>query len=237
MKTDTQHLEYLISQYVDGCLDATNKKSLEQRLLNDPSARALYKEQHDVQDVLDDWGNRIPLINWDEFDQQLGRRLENETVGGRTRSIFRRWGRPMSIAAALMVAATLGYSWHAWSAGPKNGPAFVNGQEHSHELPNRGAVVEPEVASTDGSVTKFRVDEQPNTPSALSASAVNITPPGNADAADSLKLGVGYGMTNLSDVARSDVSQPGASSGNVAQGPANSALPKKDENPIPPAMQ
>ena len=38
MKTDTQHLEYLISQYVDGCLDAANKKSLEQRLLNDPSA-------------------------------------------------------------------------------------------------------------------------------------------------------------------------------------------------------
>src|SRR5271170_6512852 len=123
MKTDTQHLDYLISQYVDGCLDAASKKSLEQRLLNDPDARLLYKEQHDVQEILDDWGNRIPLINWDEFDQKLARRLENETVGGQRVSLFRRWGKPLSIAAALFVAASLGYGWHAWSISGKNNNA------------------------------------------------------------------------------------------------------------------
>jgi len=186
MKTDTQHLEYLISQYVDGCLDAANKKSLEQRLLNDPSARALYKEQHDVQDMLDDWGNRIPMIHWDEFDQQLARRLESETVGGRRVSIFRRWGKPISIAAALVVAATLGYSWQAWSGGGKHVVNLVNGQEQLNNPAMRGVAVEPQVAENDGSVTKFRVDEQPSAPSVLSANAVNITPPGNGEAADSL---------------------------------------------------
>ncbi|HUO08533.1 MAG TPA: hypothetical protein VM008_09565 [Phycisphaerae bacterium] len=235
MKTDTQHLEYLISQYVDGCLDAANKKSLEQRLLNDPSARALYKEQHDVQDMLDDWGNRIPMIHWDEFDQQLARRLESETVGGRRVSIFRRWGKPISIAAALVVAATLGYSWQAWSGGGKHVVNLVNGQEQLNNPAMRGVAVEPQVAENDGSVTKFRVDEQPSAPSVLSANAVNITPPGNGEAADSLKLGVGYGMA-LSDVARSDISQPGSSSVHVAQAPVNSPQPKQDENPIPPAF-
>ncbi len=115
MKTDTQHLDYLLSQYVDGCLDGPNRKSLEQRLVIDPATRELYKEHREVQDVLDDWGNRIPLINWDEFDQKLAHRLETETVGGHEISIFRRWVKPLSIAAGLAVAASLGYGWHAWS--------------------------------------------------------------------------------------------------------------------------
>src|SRR5580698_6096324 len=104
MKNDTQHLDYLISQYVDGCLDAASKKSLESQMVNDPSARAIYKEHRDVQDLLDDWGNRIPLIHWDEFDKKLAAKLEHETVGGQKVSIFRRWARPLSAAAALFVA-------------------------------------------------------------------------------------------------------------------------------------
>src|SRR4051812_24320928 len=114
MKTDTQHLDYLISQYVDGCLDTASKKSLEQRMVNDHKARDIYKQHRDVQDLLDDWGNRIPLIHWDDFDKKLAARLEHETVGGHGVSIFRRWGRPMAAAAALFVAATIGYGWHAW---------------------------------------------------------------------------------------------------------------------------
>src|SRR6188472_3527918 len=96
MKSDTQHLDYLISQYVDGCLDTGSRKSLEQKLVNDPTARQLYKDQRDVQDVLDDWGNRIPMINWSEFDQKLAKKLENEVIGGGKRSKFRRFARPMS---------------------------------------------------------------------------------------------------------------------------------------------
>src|SRR5689334_14029400 len=114
MKNDTQHLDYLISQYVVGSLDSANKKSLEQTLLSSPQARQLYKEHREVQDVLDDWGNRLPMINWDDFDQKLATRLENETVGAERPSFFRRWARPMSIAASLLVAASVGYAWHAW---------------------------------------------------------------------------------------------------------------------------
>ena len=116
MKPDTQHLDYLLSQYVDGCLDPNSKKSLEQKLVNDPQARKLYKDQHDVQEMLEDWGNRIPMINWTQFDKELAGRLEHETVGGQKVSIFRRWSKPAAIAAGLFLAATIGYSWHALSS-------------------------------------------------------------------------------------------------------------------------
>ena len=233
MKTDTQHLDYLISQYIDGCLDTGSRKSLEQRLLNDPSARQLYKEQHDVQEVLDDWGNRIPMIHWDDFDQKLARRLENETVGGQSKSIFQRWAKPMSIAAALAVAASLGYGWHAFSMNQKSTPSIA--QNLNHETPNRAVAVEPTITASDGSVTRFRVDEQPSSHDSVAANSVNITAPGNVEASESLKEGVAYGLTKLSDEAKV-LSLPGSSSVHVAQAPTPSQ-PKKDESPsLPPAF-
>ncbi len=231
MKTDTQHLDYLISQYVDGCLDTGSRKSLEQRLLNDPEARKLYKEQHDVQEVLDDWGNRIPMINWEQFDHNLALRLENETVGGRTRNLFRRWGRTMSVAAGLMIAASLGYGWHAWSVKSVNSP--IAGTQQVRPQANRGVAVEPLVTPSDVSVARVQVDEQTSmAPSGL-ASSVDVTAPGNSEGADALKSGVPYGLPNVADAAQA----PGASSVHVAQGPLNSAQPSnKDKDPIPPAF-
>src|SRR5882757_5145217 len=93
MKSDNQHLDFLISQYVDGCLDATSKKSLEQRMVVDPQARTMLAEHREVQDLLDDWGNRIPWINWDQFDQKLATRLEKETVGGPKATFWHKWSK------------------------------------------------------------------------------------------------------------------------------------------------
>ena len=87
MKHDTQHLEFLISQYVDGTLEGASRKSIEQQLLTDPVAKAIYKDQRETQDVLDDWGNRLPLINWNEFDVKLAERPPRDS--GDTRSDFR----------------------------------------------------------------------------------------------------------------------------------------------------
>lgn len=196
MKTDTQHLDYLLSQYVDGCLDGPNRKSLEQRLVIDPATRALYQEHRDVQDVLDDWGNRIPLINWDEFDQQLARRLGNETVGGQTISIFRRWVRPLSIAAGLAIAASLGYGWHAWSmgSGQNNVPVVVN----PASPPSQAFAVEDAFSPGQGSIAKVRVDETPDVKStAVASNEVNVTAPGNVEAADSLRESVSMGLPSV----------------------------------------
>jgi len=97
--------------------------------------------------------------------------------------------------------------------------------------------VEPDATSVGGSVTKFRVDEVPENPSkSMAATDVNVTAPGNVEASESLKEGVAYGMTNISGVAKANLSLPGSSSVHVAQAPAI-PQPKKDEkDPIPPAF-
>src|SRR5690349_2061238 len=124
MKSDNQHLEFLISQYVDGCLEGANKKTVEQHLLTDLAARDLYSEHRDVQDLLDDWGNRIPLIDWDRFDQTVATRLEKEGSAGSPGTV-RHWLRPVAAAAALLLAGGLGYLWHGWS-GPLASPRIAD---------------------------------------------------------------------------------------------------------------
>ena len=162
MKSDTQHLDFLISQHVDGCLDATSKKSLEQRMVIDPAARELYREHREVQDLLDDWGNRIPMINWEEFDQSLARRLEKETVGGQAPSFWRRWGKITAVAASLLLAVGVGYAWRAMSAGnPQN---MVKSIEGNPVLPSTNVTIAEDAAtgaSTRGSKRSFGVDEFP----------------------------------------------------------------------------
>ncbi len=185
MKTDTQHLDYLFSQYVDGCVDTASRKSLEQKLVMEPKARELYKDHREVQELLDDWGNRIPLINWDEFDQKLAKRLENENVGGQRTSTFRQWLKPMSIAASLALAVSLGYGWHAWSTPAPIAPGNV--AVAPIITPARPFSVE-EFTPGQGSIAKVRVDESPDANSQpLANNGVNVIAPGNVEAADSLK--------------------------------------------------
>jgi anti-sigma factor RsiW len=115
MNPETQHLDFLISQYVDGSLETSAKKSVEQQLLTDPQARRLYADHRETQDLLDDFGSRIPLVNWSDFDQQLESRLQVEAREKQRALRFRQRLRPLAAAAALAIAATLGYAWHAWS--------------------------------------------------------------------------------------------------------------------------
>jgi hypothetical protein len=121
VKNDTQHLDFLISQYVDQTLDGANRRVIEQKILSDSVAGALFKEHCDVQEVLDDWGNRLPMIDWDQFDQTLAARLEQEASQViKPARAFRPWSRALAAAAALFIAATIGYTWHAVStSGPR----------------------------------------------------------------------------------------------------------------------
>lgn len=115
---DNQHLEFLISQYVDDALDTADRKLVEQQIATDPVARQLYKDHRDTQDLLEEFGGRIPLINWQEFDDKLAGRLADEAKVMNSKpqvSVWRRWVRPAAIAAGLMFAAGIGYGWHAFT--------------------------------------------------------------------------------------------------------------------------
>ena len=103
MTQETQHLEFLISQYVDNVLDAPNRKFVEQQLSADPAARNLLQQHREAQDMLDDYGSRLPMINWAEFDATLTARLDAEIAAPVQAAAWRRWVRPVAAAAALLV--------------------------------------------------------------------------------------------------------------------------------------
>lgn len=199
MEKDTQHLEFLISQHVDGSLDAMGKKTLEQELLQDPDARKLYQSHRDVQDVLDDWGSRIPLINWDEFDQKLTVRLEKETVGSEQKKTRWGWVKPTAAAAALLLAASLGYGWHAYSATPAAPVTIANGNS-APVTPLQTVRLEDMQAAGRGSSAQFRVEDGPAGTIGETglASNVSVGAPGDIAADQSLEDAVSRGLSNLS---------------------------------------
>jgi anti-sigma factor RsiW len=196
MNAESQHLDFLISQYVDGTLEVAGKKSVEQQLLTDPEARRLYAEHREVQDLLDDYGSRIPLINWGEFDATLDARLEAEAREKQRASIFRRRLKPVAVAAALAIAATLGYTWHAFSherAGPiAPGPGVV--QTTGTASANVAVLDTP--AATRASYAGMRVVE-PGMQGTGSVDGLAFGAPADQVALQALQTNVEYGFAGL----------------------------------------
>ena len=160
MQAESQHLDFLISQYVDGSLEGANKKSVEQKMLTDPEARKLYTQHREVQDILDDYGSRIPMVNWDDFDRKLDARLEVEAREKQRVSRFRRRLKPVAAAAALLLAVSLGYAWHAFAHDGGQGTA--------------GSVAQAETAKPQA-VVSFPESERQAMPSQFS---LNVPEPG-----------------------------------------------------------
>ncbi len=202
MENDHQHLDFLISQYVDGTLDAANRKRLEQQFAASAEARALLQAHREAQDLLDEYGSRIPLIDWDEFDRTLAQRLEDETLAAQRGAALHRWMRPLAVAAALFVAAGIGYAWHAWSgaftagnpaaplvAAPRVIPVnTVRIVDRPQNGPVRGSVTIESPADepgTSGSVVVIRGDGSSLTPrpshGAASVTASTSTRPGTPE--------------------------------------------------------
>lgn len=214
MPHDSQHLDFLISQHVDGSLDLAGRKSVEQRLLTDPDARKLYQEHREVQDVLDDLGSRIPLINWDDFDKQLAVRLETETVGATPRRTPG-WWKPAAAAAALFIAAWAGYGWHGMSASVSQPAPVANAASADTDSHVASVKIDDGRSAPIPSSARFRVDDSPmalNSPgNDPLASNVKVNPPSDVAAAEALRDAVMSGLSNLSNVAGID-SKPGSAS-------------------------
>jgi anti-sigma factor RsiW len=198
MNGENEHLDFLISQYVDGSLEGAGKKSVEQKLLTDPEARKLYAAHREVQDILDDFGSRIPLINWEEFDQKLADRLEAEAREKQRGSIFRRRMRPVAAAAALLMAAGLGYAWHALSNHTvRQAPGDLAVRQVV--APPSPSVVPPEgIAANDADRGVAKVEE-PGGSDAAGGAGEGIASGASADqvAYQALAMSVQYGLGNL----------------------------------------
>jgi len=198
MKPENQHLDFLISQYVDGTLEGAGKKSVEQKLLHDPEARKLYADHRETQDILDDYGSRIPMVNWSEFDKKLEARLEIEAAEKQRINRFRRRMKPIAVAAALLVAVSLGYAAHALSRTTTMSPQVTNSSS-TPDAP-RAVVSYPEgQTSTKASQIAFRIDE-PVLGQAAGEGHVDglaFSAPAEQVALQALQANVTYGVGNL----------------------------------------
>ena len=197
MKAETQHLDFLISQYVDGSLEGAGKKSVEQKMLSDPGARKLYAEHREVQDILDDYGSRIPMINWGEFEKQLDGRLEVEAREKQRASRFRRRMKPVAAAAALFIAVSLGYGWHALSQAKTPGNPTI--AMTAPMVQPQTVVVFPEsIAATKASYIGFGVNEAAaTTPASGTVEGFAFGAPPEQVALQALEANIGYGFGNL----------------------------------------
>jgi len=205
MKTDNQHLDFLISQYVDGSLEGTGKKSVEQTLLTDPAARALYAEHQETQDLLDDWGSRLPMINWGEFDAKLDERLTLEAREQERVSIFRRRMKPVAAAAALFIAASLGYAWHAFSHETKLVNPIATGTVAQIPGTRTWGKIDDAISVTRPSVAGLVIDEPAARGMGTQISdlqGVVISEPENVVALRSLQDSVFRGLKNVAEVAQ-----------------------------------
>jgi len=197
MKSDNQHLDFLMSQYVDGTLDTASRKSVEQQIASDPEARLLFADHRETQDLLDDWGNRIPLIDWDNFDQKLAERLEQETVGSEKPAGWRRWIKPAAIAAGLVLAAVIGYSWNAWWGVKPTNPRFVEGPGQHVEGEVRRVAFKGSAADTQSSGTSVITVKFPEAnlvsrgPATSEATPLVVSLPNNAAALQALRDALG----------------------------------------------
>jgi hypothetical protein len=192
MNPDNQHLDFLISQYVDGTLEGAGKKSVEQQLLTDPAARQLYTEHREVQDLLDDLGSRIPLVNWNEFDALLETRLDVESHEKRRQANFRRRLRPLAAAAALIIAATFGYGWHAWSHQKTATLALNPATTNAPGTPVIQATIHAP-AETTASYAGIQINEQPMQ-NAGTVEGVALNVPSDQMALQALQANVQYGL-------------------------------------------
>lgn len=168
---DNQHLEFLISQYVDDTLEADDRKLVETQIATNPVARQLYKDHSEAQDLLEEFGGRIPLINWHEFDQSLAARLADEAAVMKQKpqaqiSQWRRWGRPSAIAASLLLAAGIGYGWRAFIQPVHPITPTANVAVDNHPIKNVQLTDQPALGSARQSVQVLEVPGESSTATA-----------------------------------------------------------------------
>jgi anti-sigma factor RsiW len=174
MKQDTQHLEFLISQYVDDTLDAPNRKFVEKQIVSDPAARRLLKDHREMQEMLDDWGSRIPLVDWNAFDRDLNAKLELEQTPELQISRWRIWLRPVAAAAAITMAVAVGYAWHAASQNVGTGDG-LNMASNTAPASIHTVQIEQPLASGNQRVVNFVDDPALRQPAAPDAQARGVT--------------------------------------------------------------
>lgn len=100
-------LEFQISQYVDGQLDAGAAKALEMRLRDDAAARSLLAEYQQVAAVVRD-NTPLPAINWNRLAESISTNIESAEEQRIEQRFRMPWMQIASSIAAVAACALIG---------------------------------------------------------------------------------------------------------------------------------
>lgn len=114
---NADEVEFLISQYVDGTLDAAQSAALLKRLETDASARALLSEHRRTQEVLRRHASMPVALDWDRLADRISEHIDESVAAERRRALripVGAWlSRAAAVAAVLVVAALARQAWRA----------------------------------------------------------------------------------------------------------------------------
>ena len=105
-KNEAERLEYLLSRYIDGDLDESERRDLEHRLTDDAGLSARLEEFRKTDQLAKRWARAAtPQLDWERFARQAARRRDQYEAGRRRQRTFRLFAS-LSAAAAVVLAVT-----------------------------------------------------------------------------------------------------------------------------------
>lgn len=111
--------DFLVSQYVDGTLDATARREFEQRLASDVDLAKLVREYRAVDSAIGSWAERSPDLDWFRFEADVRRGRERIDAAGRGMPRIHGLFVPLAAAASIVFALSL------WRSVPSNDATTV----------------------------------------------------------------------------------------------------------------
>jgi len=102
--SNQQDIEFLICQYADGALEPQQAREVEALLAADPHYQHLLQQHRALNESLNDWASRIPMVDWNALHDQLSARLRKSQARP---ALQRNWMRAIAAAAAIALIATV----------------------------------------------------------------------------------------------------------------------------------
>jgi anti-sigma factor RsiW len=105
--------DFLISQYADGTISDADRASLERALAGDPQATELLTGEQTLTAVLRESSVPLPAIQWEALAERISAAVEEaEEPATSYRLIPRRLNVPLALAASLLIASAIGFTFY-----------------------------------------------------------------------------------------------------------------------------
>jgi hypothetical protein len=140
-------MEYLVSRYADNTLSEPERKKARQLIKCNPDCRRWLAEHRQLREVLDDWSNRLPMLDWNAFDAALAQRIDKKIKAGENHILHvRQWLGAVAVAGLIaLLGATI---WLTHPPARKDIPSYAQ--------PPRGVATGPKFATRSAATAALK---------------------------------------------------------------------------------